>query len=74
MGGSVYSVQSKNTRAKAYEYYSNIMAYPQRYREVYGNIKEKSRSSDTLEVEMLLWLSFPGEKTSDSVQVTATYT
>lgn len=67
-------LQSKNTRTKVYEYYSDIKSYPKRYPEAYGNITEIKDLADTLEVQMLLNINFADEKYSSDVQVTARYT
>ena len=74
MGDSQYYVQSKNTKAKAYEYYSDIISYPQRYPEVYAYVKELNRSSNNLEVDTSLRINFANEQYSNSVRVTTRYT
>lgn len=73
MGDSLYRVLSKNTRAKAYEYYSDVISYPQRYPDVYAYVKELNRSTDTFEVDMFLKLNFADNQYSNSVRVTVRY-
>jgi hypothetical protein len=74
MGNYLYRVLSEKTRAEAYEYYSDIISYPQRYPNIYAYVKELNRSTDTFEVDMFFKLNFADNQYSNSVRVTARYT
>jgi hypothetical protein len=74
MGNPQYFLQSKNTRARAYEYYSDIVSYPQRYPEIYAYVKELNRSTNSLDVDTFLKINFADDQYSNSVRVTTRYT
>jgi len=64
-----YLFQSKNDRARVYEYYRDIESYPLKYPTVYGEIKVVKPGLGDIDVK----IQPPGERISEDNQFTARF-